>query len=475
LLRECYVLQSLKPCYHPPNSLSGVPLPIYGVLVLLAVAEVLFFPYYYQLFKRLQLPNDHLKHFAENKAMRQALVVQCFDAILAAARSSTKGSPAPEVVIRQVCLCLCLCLCLRLSVCCLSSCFMFLHFGSLVADFVTCQMLEGWFLDVPLIKIHFGNIAQWSAWAFFGKDVKEMNHVDVEENNDIVRYIETLAQWRFPPGFANDVHALRLDLDPLFATQRPFIFYLCVVSMNYLFHRVVVKGLLHFRFFKHPSVHACPSQHVYYRKARVVSESTTPKLPVVFIHGIGVGFIHYLGILLMLPEDVDVFLVEWPGVSMQMSTLVPTAETSCVHLEQVLHAFHHDKAVFVAHSLGTVCVSWMLRSSHGAHASLVAHSVLLDPIGFLLFLPKVAAVFVYLDPHDWIELLMHFFLSREIFISYALSRQFSWSHNAIFIEDLVGHRPPSRTSSDGDGQPNFEHTVRAVHLQCLMYWFCCCC
>jgi len=48
--------------------------------------------------------------------------------------------------------------------------------------------------------------------------------------------------------------------------------------------------------------------------------------------------------------------------------------------------------------------------------------VLLDPVTFLLCDPTVATTFVYREPNTTIDFLMHFFLSRELFISNALSR-----------------------------------------------------
>jgi pimeloyl-ACP methyl ester carboxylesterase len=307
-------------------------------------------------------------------------------------------------------------------------------------------MIEGWFLDVPLINIHFGNMAQWTAWAFFGKDVKEMSSEEIEENNEIVHSFEQVAKWRFPSGFANDVHALRLELDPIFATQRPFLFYFCIALLNLTFHLLIVKGFLGFEYlekFTSPS----KGQRVYRRKARIntiTSNSDTthvnskPKLPIVFMHGIGIGFLHYWQLLFALPTDVDIFLLEWPYVSMQMSTNAPTAEESILCIHQVLETFHHEKAVFVAHSLGTVLISWMLH--HPITAKHVAHSVLIDPVNFVLCEPTVASVFVYKDPQHWIDLCMHFFLSRELFISNALSRHFAWSYNIMFVEEFMNNK-----------------------------------
>ncbi len=71
-------------------------------------------------------------------------------------------------------------------------------------------MLEGWFLDVPLINIHFGNMTSWSAWAFFGKDIKDLSQEEQEENIDIVKYIEQVAKWRFPPGISGYLYILNV-------------------------------------------------------------------------------------------------------------------------------------------------------------------------------------------------------------------------------------------------------------------------
>ena len=40
------------------------------------------------------------------------------------------------------------------------------------------------------------------------------------------------------------------------------------------------------------------------------------------------------------------------------------------------------------------------------------------------------------DPTNTMDLCMHFFLSRELFIANALSRHFEWSNNILFVEDL---------------------------------------
>ena len=62
------------------------------------------------------------------------------------------------------------------------------------------KVIEGWFLDVPIMQIYRGNLASWCGWAFFGKDIAVMAEEEVHENETIVSYIEHMASWRFPDG-----------------------------------------------------------------------------------------------------------------------------------------------------------------------------------------------------------------------------------------------------------------------------------
>lgn len=118
----------------------------------------------------------------------------------------------------------------------------------------------------------------------------------------------------------------------------------------------------------------------------------------------------------------------------QFSASAPTIESSTHAVISILEADKHQQACFVAHSLGTTLVSWMLHHPQGCKR--VASTLLLDPVTFLLCDPTLATTFVYNDPTTPVDFLMHFFLSRELFIANALSRHFNWSHNIVFVEDL---------------------------------------
>lgn len=149
----------------------------------------------------------------------------------------------------------------------------------------------------------------WCGWAFLGYDIEHMSVELKRENIEIVEYIEKQAGWRFPPGFQEDLPSARLTLDPVFATQRPFFIYGTIWGVNTLTHMVLWAQGFRKR-------HDCSTyaQIIYHRKG-----TDSRATPLFFVHGIGIGFGHYLAFISMLPREIDVYLVEWPHVAMQVT------------------------------------------------------------------------------------------------------------------------------------------------------------
>lgn len=380
--------------------------------------EALFFGYYYYLFNLIDNDKNGLQHFACTKETRKKLVRNCFE-------SMKISCPRPDLDDSG---------------------------GSDAGDYVDPEkhirkVIEGWHLDTPIIDIQYNNVLEWCGWAFFGKNVQDMSDKELAENSDIVAYIEQQAKWTFSKGNSDKVRSARLTLDPIFATQRPFFFYGTVLLFNALCHLI-----LYFIGFRRKSEFDGVGQKIYYRPK--VGDSNGA-LPIVFIHGIGIGFLHYLGIILSFPRNVDVYLVEWPHVSMQLSIVAPRVDSTVSSFIKMLSAYGHEQACFVAHSLGTSALSWMLHDPIGK--KVVASTVLLDPVTFLLCDPTLATSFVYKDPRTTIDFLMHFCLSQELFIANALSRHFNWSHNIMFVEDLVEAFP--RDNYRPSGNNTIHHSI----------------
>ena len=45
---------------------------------------------------------------------------------------------------------------------------------------------------------------------------------------------------------------------------------------------------------------------------------------------LGIGFAHYMGLIMSFPRDVDIYLVEWPHVAMQMADRVSRCLSVCL-------------------------------------------------------------------------------------------------------------------------------------------------
>lgn len=238
--------------------------------------------------------------------------------------------------------------------------------------------------------------------------------------------------YTFPPGRNDDVKCIRITLDPVQAAHRPLIYYLVTMGVNKLAHHMLHRLGFRQRTLDPMDVTGHGTLKYLYRGP---SEPVPPNaLPIVFIHGIGIGLAAYLTLLSQLPRNVPIYLLEWPHVSMQLAEEVPTVPDTISYLSGMLNRDNHTRATFVAHSLGTVSVSWMLNSP--LHRSKVGSVVLLDPVTFLLCDPAIAYNFLYRPPSSVLELLMNYFVSREMYIANSLSRHFHWSKNILFWEDL---------------------------------------
>jgi len=160
--------------------------------------------------------------------------------------------------------------------------------------------------------------------ALLHQDMSSLSREELDENRRLIEVFETEARWRFPEGYARDKPSARLTVDPVFATQRPFFMYGTIIFLNTLCHLV-----LRFYGFQRKSQYDTPAQAIYHRPAAAPVKTAVAAAaadPIIFVHGIGIGFVHYLMLLLSLPRDVDVYLVEWPHVAYQMSDRAPTID-----------------------------------------------------------------------------------------------------------------------------------------------------
>ena len=205
---------------------------------------------------------------------------------------------------------------------------------------------------------------------------------------------------------------------------------------------------------------------------------SSSKLPIVFIHGIGIGLLPYIPFLRELAAqdpDVGILAIEILPICMHITEEPLARDAMCDAITRILNAHGLRRIVLAGHSYGTAVSAYLLRQQWGSvdrpsipptpttplpqgprpgstnHVSnlvgdngdgrdggdLIAATLLMDPIPFLLHYPAVAYNFMYRQPRYANEWQLWYFASREPDTSRALGRHFFWFESVLFREDVL--------------------------------------
>ena len=173
------------------------------------------------------------------------------------------------------------------------------------------------------------------------------------------------------------------------------------------------------------------------------------KLPIVFIHGIGIGLYPYVNFLRDLnslsgvengaaDDQVGIIAIEIMPVSFRITHHALTKEVICDEIQAITKSHGFDKYVLVAHSYGTAVATYMIKSPKLANQ--IGPVVLIDPITILLHLPDVAYNFTRRQPVRANEHQLYYFGSMDMGVSHTLARSFFWSDIILWKEDLGDRR-----------------------------------
>ena len=190
------------------------------------------------------------------------------------------------------------------------------------------------------------------------------------------------------------------------------------------------------------SSYKSPAKHLTYWHREHTSKN---RLPVLFIHGIGVGLYPYTNFLGELVKegkgaaldddgDVGVIALEIMPVSSRITHSALEKDVMVREIHDIVKYHGWDKFVLVSHSYGSIIVTHLLKSS--LTASLVGPIAFIDPISFLLHLPNVAFNFTARQPVRANEHQLWYFGSKDMGVAHTLARRFCWSENIIWKEDL---------------------------------------
>ncbi|GFR48765.1 hypothetical protein Agub_g10586 [Astrephomene gubernaculifera] len=123
------------------------------------------------------------------------------------------------------------------------------------------------------------------------------------------------------------------------------------------------------------------------------SSSSPPEVPIVFLHGVGMGLLPYLRLLVALAATgAPVIAFELKHVSQRWTSAEPPSlQQLAEDVVSALRRHGYSRAAVLAHSFGTAVASILMQS----HPGVVQHVTMLDPICFQMYTPRLLRNFIY--------------------------------------------------------------------------------
>lgn len=320
----------------------------------------------------------------------------------------------------------------------------------------TDNFLSGWFRGANPQDIGRDGLKGFLDWTFWeGRATED----DADELEEYMQVVEKIAGHRFPEGQGR-AKALRLTLDPIEMDVRCLTWYATVMLVEHItFARFWVAGFSHRRtsfggpwvFPPRPATLLAggrsPAKTLSYWYRPHTSKT---RLPVLFIHGIGIGLAPYVETLEAISKQsevaaddradgsVGVLAIELLPISSRLTQSIIRREEFIKQVTAILDAHGYDKFVLASHSYGSVFSTYML--THDVLASRISATVLIDPVTILLHMPDVAFNFTVREPKTANEWQLWYFASKDPGTSHTLGRHFFWNENCLWrsrIKELI--------------------------------------
>lgn len=301
------------------------------------------------------------------------------------------------------------------------------------------ERLRVWFHFAPMDQVYADNIREWLSWAFAGRPLEE-----VKADADMSKMIDqalAMIEYRLElknlkPGYNPNVKAIRLTLDSMRVLNRPLGYY---VVCNGVSHGVIA-WLRFFHGFRYEYSGRCG----FLVKRPVAREKAKGKrgLPILFMHGLGIGIGQYMAFLKRLAryEDGVVILVQ-PHISADIThpdfLTPPSKDEQADATVVLLRKLDMPKVTTLSHSNGTMVLGWIIRR----HPEVCARNILVDPVSFRLWEGSVCYSFVYRRWITFIEVLLGYFVARELGTARTIGRHFQWSDMCLWVDDFPSIKP----------------------------------
>ncbi|KAI4136383.1 MAG: hypothetical protein LQ341_005637 [Variospora aurantia] len=305
--------------------------------------------------------------------------------------------------------------------------------------------------EEPQPDVRRENVKEWFCWAFMNRATWDKEEDD--ELEEYVRQIERLSGEQIPPG-RGEAKSLRITLDSFTTLHRPLIWYIFMVGGHDLIahtylslhsfhlHRRPLTHFLH-EFPLRPlslfSSHVTPANKLtYYHHPH----TSTIHLPVVLIHGVGIGLHTYMRLMSEFVSassgTIGFIALEIMPISFRLTHAPMRKDELCAEILAILDHHGYDRFVIIGQSFGTIIAAQMLH--HAAIGPRIASLILFDPVTFLLHLTEMAYNFTRRRPRTANQHQLYYFASTDIGIAHTLARCTFWSESILWKEELEGRR-----------------------------------
>ncbi|KAI4597260.1 hypothetical protein KJ359_004773 [Pestalotiopsis sp. 9143b] len=326
------------------------------------------------------------------------------------------------------------------------------------------RYLRLWFLGADSAEIKYDNVLDFTLWAFFDTTPERASEQDTLQAHEFVDLFEERLGRKLDAG-RGSARGLRLTIDAIETRYRSFIWFAIIGIVDSYTH--VHLAWLGFEYFAQPRSEAFsvtpPRLQSMFASKRSASRqlsywhrphTAADKVPVVFLHGIGVGLWTYAPFLSRIGAadngsgDVGVIAIEILPVSFRLTNEPLSKLEFLSQLDTILDSHGWDDFVLAGHSYGTVLATHMIHS--GTFNARIQGVVLLDPVNIMLHLPDVAYNFTRRKPRRGNEWQLWYFASMDPGVAHALARHFFWRENIVWKEELLA-RPRKDGTLDGQG------------------------
>lgn len=279
-----------------------------------------------------------------------------------------------------------------------------------------------------------GNVEDWiSHYFFLGESTEQCKKTHKDELDRLVNVaLEYFQIPRIPEGYNPDIKPMRIYTDALQVQHRPFFLYLlasCLapfmteqVMRRMGFHKERVGGLLYWR--RPPRSDVRPEDDI----------AGPSNIPLVFIHGLGIGLVPYWGFIYRLSMNFsgDLYVPELPFLAMAPWESVPSPREVVAQLQDMLAANKHVAAHFAGHSYGTAVLSWMIKMS----PSSLLCTTFMEPAAMLLCKSDHLRNVMEKPCLTCWEIFVRYFVFRELFTVKLLCRCFYWEQTNCWPEEV---------------------------------------